>query len=70
MLCVQERNLMDKWEVTVMHDDSNDNRVKLATLCHTIKLVTGGTISPQKNIHEYTQIPQDSKIRIRLITYI
>ena len=52
-----------------LHQDSNDNGVRLVNFTTSKNLVVKSTMFPHRNIHKYTWTSPDGKITTRLTTY-
>jgi hypothetical protein len=52
-----------------LHQDSNDNDVRISNFTTSKNLVVKSMTFPQQNIHKYTWNSPDGKTKTRLITY-
>ena len=52
-----------------LHQDSNDNGVRIVNFATSKNLVVKSTMFPYRNIHKYTWTSLDGKTQTRLITY-
>ena len=52
-----------------LHQDSNDNGVRLVNFATSKNLVVKSTMFPHLNIHKYTWTSPDGKTQTRLTTY-
>jgi hypothetical protein len=52
-----------------LHEDSNDNGVRVVSFATSKNLVGKSTMIPHRNIHKYTWTSPDGRLIIRLITY-
>ena len=52
-----------------LHQDSNDNGVRIVNFATSKNLVVKSTIFPHRNIQKYTWTSPDGKTQTRLISY-
>jgi hypothetical protein len=52
-----------------LHEDSNDNGVRVANFVTSKNLVVKSTMFPHRNIHKYTWTSPDWKTHNQMITY-
>ena len=52
-----------------LHQDSNDNRVRLVNFATSKNLVVKSTMFPHRNIHKHTWTPLTVILTTRLTTY-